>query len=490
MIDTFGHHLIPLLSLPGAAGALGGNAHMTSVREACKSAVSIHGALTMVGRFEVAVVPDAPDFFDPSPGMTKARNLAWETIRTTPRLQWVIPTRNPEFIIRSLPQTWIGKGYQNVCLGLVADGDGGFLEKLQALRKAPVQHRMILLAPSSPPIDLGGQLDGIDWVVFSGNPGDGSLAAVVEATCREARVAFLFHQPDGGMESGATNGNPGDEPPWPDHPFGTKVQLSQPTLPELKPLSATMLSRSAAPAQAETKPDASFPIVMKSTNPPIAPALETLSYHTGQTTETPNLEVVTQDTASVLPTASDADHDDFERLDHIVRQGLDTFIEVGQALMEIRERGLWRAGGHATWAAYCQAVGGFTKIHANRLIKASELASHLSKVKPTGFTGPAVTPRSEWQIRPLYRLKDIGQQESAWYRAVELADGQPTEAMVSVAVVEKAGEKTRTAKSKPNRKQLLVDTFSRLRTAVLTTKRSPKDIEGLISELERLLKLT
>ena len=39
-----------------------------------------------------------------------------------------------------------------------------------------------------------------------------------------------------------------------------------------------------------------------------------------------------------------------------------TFIDVGNALLEIRQRELWRAGGHATWAAYCQQVGGFTKI--------------------------------------------------------------------------------------------------------------------------------
>lgn len=149
----------------------------------------------------------------------------------------------PGIFSTALPSTWIGKGFQNFCLGLVADGADGFSEKLQALRKAPVQRRMIHLSHCTPVVDLSGQLGDIDWVVFTGNSEDSSQVAVIEAACREANVAFLFHQPNGDLESSPASRSSEDELPWPVHPFGKKIDFNQPTLPALKPvlLAATLI---------------------------------------------------------------------------------------------------------------------------------------------------------------------------------------------------------------------------------------------------------
>jgi hypothetical protein len=154
----------------------------------------------------------------------------------------------------------------------------------------------------------------------------------------------------------------------------------------------------------------------------------------------------------------------------------------------IRDRELWRAGGHPTWAADCLAVGGLTKIHANRLIKGSEIASNLAEVKPTGFTCLNVTPRSEWQIRPLHRLPDAEKQGVAWYRAVERANGQPTEKLISDVVAELMADQDPPAKSKPSRKKRLSDALAGLRDAI-RAKRPLNEIELLLGELETLLKL-
>jgi hypothetical protein len=488
MIPSFGHHLIPLLSSPGAAGALGGKAHLAAIKEACESAERIHGPLKMLGRFEVAVVPDVPDFFDPAPAMAKARNLAWELIRNTLYLQWVILTRHPEFFPTSLPSTWIGKGFLNVCLGLVVEGDDGFAEELQALRKAPVQRRMILIDSCIPVMDLCGQLGGIDWVVFSGNSEDSPRAAVIEAACREANVAFLFYQPDGAMDSGPTNDGADDSPPCPVHPFGTKIQLSQPTLPNLKPVITSTEESFSPPAHVENDPEPTSPAAMKIIDYPVTDSLESPNAPTEPATEIVRFEIVSPEAAlepdPALSTISEDAHQEFVQLDGVVRRGLGTFKEVGHALAAIRDRDLWRVGGHTSWAAYCLAVGDLSKSHANRLIKTSEIASRLAQVTPIG-----ATLLTESQVRPLCRLKTQDLQIAALSRAVERAsDGQPTTRLLSDVVAELMADASPPKASKPSRKQLIASALQRLRASV-AAEEPVKQIDSLITELEKLLKV-
>lgn len=152
MTPQFAHHVIPLLSSPGAAGVIGGKAHLAAVKAACKSAERINGALLMAGRVETALIPEEPDFFEAASGLGKARILAWEVIRQTRSIQWIILTQKPENIAKLLPGDWIGKGYSNVCIGITADGGANLSEKLSALRDAPTRHRMFLITPSSPSI--------------------------------------------------------------------------------------------------------------------------------------------------------------------------------------------------------------------------------------------------------------------------------------------------------------------------------------------------
>jgi hypothetical protein len=489
MIPSFGHHLIPLLSSPGAAGALGGKIHLAAVKDTCESTERIHGPLKMLGRFEVAVVPDIPDFFDPAPGMAKARNLAWELIRNTLYLHWVILTRHPEFVSASLPPTWIGKGFQNVCLGLVVEGGDGFAEKLQVLRKAPVQRRMILIAPHTPAMDLSGLLDRIDWVVFSGNSEDSSRAAVIEAACREANVAFLFHQTDGAMNSGLTTDGADDSPPCPAHPFGTKIQLSQPTLPNLKPVITCTQETLSAPAQEENDREPTSPAAMKIIDYPVTDSPELPTAPTEPAAEIVKFEIVSPEAATLEPvpalsTISEDAHQEFVQLDGVVRRGLGTFKQVGHALAAIRDRDLWRAGGHTSWAAYCLAVGDLSKSHANRLIKTSEIASRLAQVTPIG-----ATLLTESQVRPLCRLKTQDLQITALSRAVERAsDGQPTTRLLSDVVAELMADASPPKASKPSRKQLVAAAFQRLRASV-AAEEPVKQIDDLITELEKLLKI-
>lgn len=173
---------------------------------------------------------------------------------------------------------------------------------------------------------------------------------------------------------------------------------------------------------------------------------------------------------------------DFESLDKVVRDGLETFADVGNALREIRDRQLWRVGGYASWAVYCETVGALTKQHVNRLIKSSGVFGYLTRVEPIGST----LPRTESQVRPLSTLNDPNQQVAAWHSAVEQAGGkQPTAKMVNDAVAEIDPKK----KSQPSSKQLLASAFGHLEEAV--SERKPyDDIERLVTDIKKLLKLS
>lgn len=80
-----------------------------------------------------------------------------------------------------------------------------------------------------------------------------------------------------------------------------------------------------------------------------------------------------------------------------IERGLQTFVEVGTALLEIRDRRLYREGGHQTFEDYCQTRWGFSKTHANRLVGAASVVGTLT---PIGVTPPT----NEAQARELALL--------------------------------------------------------------------------------------
>lgn len=75
-----------------------------------------------------------------------------------------------------------------------------------------------------------------------------------------------------------------------------------------------------------------------------------------------------------------AEVDRLQELEETVERGLATFVEVGQALMEIRDSRLYRSS-HSTFEDYCRERWGWTRQHANRTIRAAEVAGVL---EPTG----------------------------------------------------------------------------------------------------------
>lgn len=109
----------------------------------------------------------------------------------------------------------------------------------------------------------------------------------------------------------------------------------------------------------------------------------------------------------------------------IVERGIETFLEVGTALLKIRDGRLYRQT-FGTFEDYCRVRWGMSRIHAHRMIEAAQVAEN---VLPIGNTPPS----SESQLRPLVRLEPE-QQREAYKRAVDLApNGKPTARQVEEA---------------------------------------------------------
>lgn len=71
-------------------------------------------------------------------------------------------------------------------------------------------------------------------------------------------------------------------------------------------------------------------------------------------------------------------------LERVIERGQQTFIEVGRALLEIRDRRLYRET-HATFEAYCRERWGWSRQHAMRQMDAAQVAD---AVTPTGVIPP------------------------------------------------------------------------------------------------------
>lgn len=104
---------------------------------------------------------------------------------------------------------------------------------------------------------------------------------------------------------------------------------------------------------------------------------------------------------------------DLERLEDTINHGLQTFVEVGVALAEIRDRRLYRES-HNAFEDYCRERWEMSRAHAYRLIEGAATVSTLS---PVGDK----LPTSERQVRPLVALEPEDRQR-VWERAVATAE--------------------------------------------------------------------
>lgn len=117
-----------------------------------------------------------------------------------------------------------------------------------------------------------------------------------------------------------------------------------------------------------------------------------------------------------------------EELEEIIGRGLETFVEVGDALAQVRDGKLYLTFA-PTFEAYCSERWGLSRKRAYDLIGAAETVAELSPI------GDTPMPANEAQARELRPLK--GKPESAaeaMRKANEATDGKPTAKAIADAV--------------------------------------------------------
>lgn len=139
--------------------------------------------------------------------------------------------------------------------------------------------------------------------------------------------------------------------------------------------------------------------------------------HCSRCAAAPSQAIEPMPAPDALTTLSPAEQDDLERCEAVIARGVQTFIEVGEALAEVREKRLYRAA-CPTFEDYCREKWGIGSSRARQLIGAAAIVGTIESVT-------TVTPTNEAQLRPLAGLPP-DQQQAAWQQAVEQAGGQPT----------------------------------------------------------------
>ncbi len=376
---------------------------------------------------------------------------------------WLWLTKRPKRMAKFADQ--IGGFPANVCAMTTLTGaDEESLQRLSDLKLVNASMRGLSVEPlwdRIPPAQL--DLGGIDWVILGGESGSGDLTRPfalewveeLREHCRENGVAFFLKQlgrnptRDGEVFrlKNAHGGN------WDEWDESLRIREFPQAFHDYRKDEMTIS-------------DTLRPIPKKKKKKPSLPE---------------DLSITPQEKA------------EYEINNKIVEKGVKAFWEVGSALGKIKEGKLWRAGGHKSWDDYCRSVAGMSRIHAHRLVEATEFVNKL-KTLPRGN----VLPLMEAQVRPILRLPE-DQQAETWFAAFDEVGGQPSAPRVNKLVHEKmhpAGleetpevqpeeeeEVTEESEVPSERRDKIVN---RLKAAIRKRK-SWEQVEKLMEELVKLL---
>ena len=148
------------------------------------------------------------------------------------------------------------------------------------------------------------------------------------------------------------------------------------------------------------------------------------------------------------PTLSPTEQKELERLETVIKSGWTTFLEVGRALAEIRDKELYRDR-YDLFDEYCRKEWGFSKTHVNRQIAASHVVDVLTPI--------GVTVKNESVARPMTGLTDE-QIVQTYKEAEKLAE--KNKKTMTAALVKEVAVKFRPAKPGRNGKSRAKKAFT------------------------------
>ena len=140
---------------------------------------------------------------------------------------------------------------------------------------------------------------------------------------------------------------------------------------------------------------------------------------------------------TVLPIAPLTVEEESDRL-HLERKVERAFYQAGMALMELRDRRLYRST-HATFEDYCRDRFDYVRRRSYQLIDAAKIYNNLSE-KCEQIVH--ILPTREGQVRPMSQL-NAEEQVLAWETAVEEAGGKVPTGKIVKDVVQRIKDKER-----------------------------------------------
>ncbi|MBW4689858.1 MAG: hypothetical protein KME40_33445 [Komarekiella atlantica HA4396-MV6] len=138
-------------------------------------------------------------------------------------------------------------------------------------------------------------------------------------------------------------------------------------------------------------------------------------------------------TAVEIPELTEQEQSDRLRLERKVERAV---FEAGKALMELRDRRLYRST-HKTFDEYCLNRFGYNRSRSYQLVDAAIVIDNLQKCPQ--FV--AILPTAEGQVRPMTKLEPQ-QQHEVWLTAVEQAGGKVPTGRIVKDVVQRIMERT------------------------------------------------
>lgn len=142
--------------------------------------------------------------------------------------------------------------------------------------------------------------------------------------------------------------------------------------------------------------------------------------------------VLTKEPEQLVLELTEKERSQLNRCEAVIEAGRKTFIEVGNAMLTIRDNRLYREK-HKTFEEYCGRRWQIGKSTAYRMMEAAEVVSNIQD------GGSESVPDNQAQAAALAALEPQEQRE-AWDKAVETApDGKVTAEHVKTVVAERLG---------------------------------------------------
>jgi protein gp37 len=192
--ETFAHRIGQELWGPKATRRFFSDAHW-------REPLRWNSEAVRAGRRSRVFCASMADVFENRNELVPLRERLWQLVADTPELDWLLLTKRPERVVKSVP--WGVMWPANVWVGVTAENQRWAEKRIPLLLELPASIRFLSCEPLLGPLNLGKWLSGVrrvDWVIAGGESGHGARpmnpewARGLRDQCAHAEVPFHFKQ--------------------------------------------------------------------------------------------------------------------------------------------------------------------------------------------------------------------------------------------------------------------------------------------------------